>query len=131
MENIIGNQLVATLEPGELQTKLSLIHKCMAGLIGTDADKRTAVFDMLYDMDVPTLGATLTALEQARDHPNPELSEKEKRILTLKKQLVDVLAKLKNLQRYNEDTALLAIYEKHKDTLITEWRNLTGKFNFP
>ena len=119
----------------EHQVEISLIHKCM-DVVGKIADENTGetqAFDMLYDMDLPALGATLATLEQQAilQKDKPELARKEKRIVELKKQLVEVIAKIKHLKEDNEDPPLMAIYEKHRDTLITEWRTLTGRFNFP
>lgn len=105
----------------EKQVKISLIQKCLAvvGTIATENMGEAQAFDMLYDMDLPALGATLATLEQRAKERTPEL-EKEKRIV-----------ELKTMRQWNEDAPLIAIYEKHKEGLITEWRNLTGKFNFP
>ena len=114
----------------EHQVEISLIHKCMDVVGKIENTGEAQAVDMLYDMDIPTLGATLATLEQRAKERTPEL-EKEKRIVELKKQLVEVIAKLKTMRQWNEDAPLIAIYEKHKEGLITEWRNLTGKFNFP
>ena len=103
----------------EHQVEISLIHKCMDVVGKIENTGEAQAFDMLYDMDIPTLGATLATLEQRAKERTPEL-EKEKRIV-----------ELKTMRQWNEDAPLIAIYEKHKEGLITEWRNLTGKFNFP